>query len=317
MSVTADRLGPWRTRRLSPEKRREAITFYLIVAPWVIGFIIFTLGPMLASLILSFTRWDMLSSPEWVGLQNYARMFGSDADFRQALKVTAVYSVLSVPLRLLAALFLAMLLNEATRAVGLFRTAFYLPSIVASVAAAVLWSWILNPRFGPINGTLSFFGLEGPGWFADPDWALGGLILMSTWGVGGEMLIFLAGLKSIPQHLYEAAEIDGAGSWHKFRSVTIPMLTPTIFFNFVMSLIGAFKAFDSAFVISTARGGTLGGPAKSTLLYMLHLYRHAFRFFNMGYATALAWVLFLITLAFTLLIVRSSALWVYYEGEAR
>lgn len=314
MTVTA-RLRALRPRRMTPRTRREAITFYLCISPWLIGFIVFTAGPMIASLALSFTEWDILTPPEVVGLKNYVTMFTKDPDFWQSLKVTSVYTVFSVPLRLLTALFLAMLLNEATRGVGLFRTIFYLPSIVASVAAAVLWGWIFNPRFGPINGALRLFGIKGPTWFSDPKWALWGLVIMSTWGVGGEMLIFLAGLKGIPRQLYEAAEIDGAGALARFFKITIPMLSPTIFFNLVMSLIGSFQSFDAAYIISTGRGGTLGGPLKSTLFYMLHLYANAFSLFKMGYASALAWVLFLIILGLTLLMIRSSALWVYYAGE--
>ncbi|MFQ6058495.1 MAG: carbohydrate ABC transporter permease [Anaerolineae bacterium] len=313
--AVATRLLTWKPRRMSPEARREAITFYLCISPWLIGFIVFAAGPMIASLVLSFTKWDMLTPPEWIGLKNYIWMLTKDPDFWQSLKVTSVYTVFSVPLRLLTALFLAMLLNEATRGVGPFRTIFYLPSIVASVAAAVLWTWILNPRFGPVNGFLRLFGIKGPTWFSDPHWALWGLVIMSTWGVGGEMLIFLAGLKSIPQHLYEAAEIDGAGAVARFFNITIPMLSPTIFFNFVMSLIGSFQTFDSAYVISTARAGTPGSPMRSTLFYMIHLYRNAFQWQNMGYATALAWVLFLIILVLALLTLRSSAFWVYYAGE--
>lgn len=303
--------------RLTPGARREAFTFYMTVSPWVLGFLVFMLGPMLASLYLSFTRWDMLTPPQPIGLRNYEVMFTRDPDFWQSLRVTSIYTVFSVPLRLLAALSLAMLLNQATRAVGLFRTAFYLPSVVASVAAAILWVWILNPRFGPVNGLLRLVNLPAPSWFTDPSFALWGLILMSTWGVGGEMLIFLAGLKSIPQHLYEAAEIDGAGRVAKFWNVTVPMLSPTILFNFVMSLIGAFRTFDAAFVISTARGGAPGSPLNSTLFYMIHLYRNAFEWLKMGYATALAWVLFVIIFVLTIIALRTSSLWVYYEAERR
>jgi len=281
----------------------------------LIGFIVFVAGPMIASLVLSFTHWDMLSPPEWVSVKNYIYMVTADPDFWQSLKVTTIYTIFSVPLRLLTALFLAILLNEATRGVGIFRTVFYLPSIVASVAAAVLWSWILNPRFGPVNGVLRLFGIKGPSWFSDPRYALWGLVIMSTWGVGGEMLIFLAGLKSIPQQLYEAAQIDGAGRWTRFIRVTLPMLSPTIFFNLVMSMIGSFQTFDSAYIISTARAGTIGSPMNSTLFYMLHLYRNAFGWQKMGYASALAWVLFLIILVLVLLTLRTSTSWVYYEAE--
>jgi multiple sugar transport system permease protein len=297
------------------QARRESITFYLTISPWVIGLLAFTIGPMLYSLYLSFTQWDMLSPPVWVGLQNYIKMFTNDPNFLQSLKVTLTYAVASVPLRLTIALFLAILLNEATKGVGFFRTSFYLPAIMASVAAAVVWQWILNPKFGPINRLIEVFGVEGPAWFNDPKWALWGLILMSSWGVGGEMLIFLAGLKGIPRTLYEVAQIDGAGRVKRFFNITLPMLSSTIFFNLVMSVIGAFQTFDAAFVISTARARDIGSPLKSTLFYALHLYQQGFEFLNMGYATALAWVLFVIILAITLIINRTSGSWVYYAGE--
>ena len=297
--------------------QREAILFWVCVAPWVIGFILFTLGPMLYSLYISFTRWNVLTAPEWVGLQNYVQILTQDSDFVQSLKVTTIYAVFSIPLSLVTALFLAILLNEATKGVSIFRTTFYIPTIVSAVAAAVLWQWIFNPRFGPINGFLRLFGIEGPGWFSDPDWALWGLILMSTWSVGGQMLIFLAGLKGIPKILYEAAEIDGAGRPARFWNITIPMLSPTIFFNLVLAVIGAFQTFDTAYVISTARAGTLGGPLKSTLFYMLYLYDLAFAKQRMGYANALGWILFLIIFVLTMIVLRSSALWVYNESERK
>jgi multiple sugar transport system permease protein len=311
---TAQMRAP-KKKRPSRRSKREAITFYLTVAPWFIGFIAFIMGPMIYSMFISFTKWDMLVDPIWIGIDNYVRMFTKDPDFYRSLKVTSIYTVASVPLRLIVALFLAVLLNEGTKAVGLFRTSFYLPAVVASVAAAILWQWLLNPKFGPINNFIELFGIDGPSWFNDPKWALWGLVLMSGWNVGGEMLIFLAGLKGIPQHLYEAAEIDGAGRVSRFFNITIPMLSSAIFFNFVMSVIGSFQTFDAAFVISTARAGDIGSPLKSTLFYLLHLYQQGFEFLNMGYATALAWVLFVIILVLTLIILRSSALWVYYEAE--
>jgi multiple sugar transport system permease protein len=306
---------PSRKAKATARSRREAFTFYLCVAPWIAGFLAFTVGPMLYSLYISFTQWNMLTPPEWAGLSNYVRMFTNDPNFYQALKVTIVYSITSVPLRLAVALVLALLLNEATKGVSFFRTAFYLPAVVASVAAAVLWRWILNPRFGPVNGFLGLFGLDGPKWFNDPQWAPWGLVIMSAWSVGGEMLIFLAGLKGIPRSLYEAAEIDGAGRVARFANVTMPMLSSTLFFNFVMSVIGSFQTFDQAFVISTARAGDIGSPLKSTLFYLLHLYQQGFEFQNMGYATALAWVLFTIVLTVTVIINKASSLWVYYEAE--
>lgn len=300
---------------MTPAARREAVLFYLTTSPWTFGFLLFTLIPMAISLYLSFTRWNVLTPPQWIGFQNYINMFTNDADFYQSLKVTILYTVTSVPLQIIVALFLAILLNEATRAVGFFRTAFYIPSIVASVASAVLWTWIFNPRFGPMNGLLRALGLGAPQWFNDPSYALIALVIMSTWGVGGQMLIFLAGLKGIPRSLYEAAEVDGAGRLTRFLRITLPMLSPTIFFNLIMSMIGAFQTFDSAFVISTTRGGQIGAPLKSTLFYLLHLYQEGFGFLNMGYASALAWVLFLLILSVTVVINRSSKSWVFYSGD--
>ncbi len=300
---------------MSKAQRREAIIFYLTVSPWIIGFLVFTVIPMALSLYLSFTAWKVLTPPQWIGIQNYVTMFTNDPDFYQSLKVTLLFTVTSVPLQMIVALFLAILLNEATYAVGFFRTAFYIPSIVASVASAVLWTWIFNPRFGPINGLLRTLHLFAPNWFTDASYALPALVIMSTWGVGGQMLIFLAGLKGLPKSLYEAAEVDGAGRMTRFIRITLPMLSPTIFFNLVMSMIGAFQTFDSAFVISTAHSGQIGAPLKSTLFYLLHLYQEGFTFLNMGYASALAWVLFLVILLVTLIINQSSKRWVFYIGE--
>jgi multiple sugar transport system permease protein len=305
----------WGWGRLSPRERQEARTFYLVISPWLIGLILFTAVPLLASLYLSFTEWNAHNPPEWIGLENYQDMI-RDPDFWQSLKVTTVYTIFSVPLRLSVALGLALLLNRATRAVGFFRTSFYLPAVVASVAAALIWRWMFNPRFGPINGFLqSVFGVSGPGWFTDPDWALTAFIIMSIWNVGGEMLIFLAGLKGIPGSLYEAAEVDGANTVQKFFNITIPMLSSTIFFNLVLSVIGSFQTFDSAFVISTAQAGQLGSPAKSTLFYVLNIYREGFTDLNFGYATALAWVLLVILFVITYWINRSSESWVYSEAD--
>jgi multiple sugar transport system permease protein len=292
-------------------KRRESLTFYLVVAPWIIGFLLFTVVPIVYSIYISFTEWTMLSSPNWVGLKNF-RELSNDPDIKHSLWITTKYSLISVPLRMTVALLMALLLNEATKMVGIFRTAFYLPSVVASVAIAVLWQWILNPRFGPFNAFLELFGIQGPNWFSDPKYALWALIIMSAWGVGGEMLIFLAGLKGIPQILYEAAEIDGANRFQRFLRVTLPMLSPTIFFNLVMSVIGSFQTFDSAFVISTARAGIIGSPLKSTLFYMLYLYQSAFTNLRMGYASAMAWLLFIVIVAATYIINRTSKRWVFY-----
>jgi multiple sugar transport system permease protein len=291
--------------------RREALTFYLLISPWLLGLLLFVLGPMIASLFISFTRWDLLSPAKFVGLQNYEKMFTRDPLFWQSLKVTVIYTVVYVPLELVGGLVLALLMNQKLRFRGVFRTIYYLPSVLPGVAFVVLWMWILNPDVGLINTLLSYVGIQGPRWLADPQWALPALLMMSLWGLGRSMVIYLASLQGIPQHLYEAAAIDGAGTWQAFWKITLPMLTPTIFFNLVLSLISTFQTFTSAFV------ATDGGPLDSTLFYVLYLFRQAFQFFNMGYASALAWVLFLIILVLTLLVVRSADRWVYYEGGGR
>jgi multiple sugar transport system permease protein len=288
--------------------RREALTFYLLISPWLLGLLLFVLGPMAASLVISFTRWDLLSPAKFVGLQNYEKMFTRDPLFWQSLKVTAVYTLVYVPVELAGGLVLALLMNQRLRLGSAYRTIYYLPSVLPGVAFVVLWMWLLHPDMGLINSLLSRVGIEGPRWLADPDWALPALLMMSLWGLGRAMVIYLASLQGIPKQLYEAAAIDGAGAWHSFWKITLPMLTPTIFFNLVLSVISTFQTFTSAFV------ATDGGPLDSTLFYVLYLFRQAFQFFNMGYASALAWILFLIILVLTLLIVRSSDRWVYYEG---
>lgn len=291
--------------------RREALTFYLLISPWLLGFLLFVLGPMVASLFISFTRWDLLSPAKFVGLQNYDRIFTRDPLFWQSLKVTAIYTCIYVPIELAGGLVLALLMNQKLRFVSVFRTVYYLPSILPGVAFVVLWMWMLHPDVGLVNTLLSYVGIDGPRWLADPDSALPALLMMSLWGLGRSMVIYLASLQGIPRHLYEAAAIDGANAWHSFWKITLPMLTPTIFFNLVLSVISTFQTFTSAFV------ATNGGPLDSTLFYVLYLFRQAFQYFNMGYASALAWILFLVILALTLLIVRSSDRWVYYEGAKR
>ena len=307
----ASRARAGRARHSHSLARRETLAFYLLISPWLIGLLLFVLGPMAASLVFSFTRWDLLSPARFVGLQNYEKMFTRDPLFWQSLKVTTIYTAVYVPMELAGGLVLALLLNQKLRFLGIFRTVYYLPSVLPGVAFVVLWMWILHPDVGLINTLLSYAGIQGPRWLADPDWALPALLMMSLWGLGRSMVIYLASLQGIPQHLYEAAAIDGAGRWHSFWKITLPMLTPTIFFNLVLSIISTFQTFTSAFV------ATDGGPLDSTLFYVLYLFRQAFQYFNVGYASALAWVLFVIILALTLLIVRSSGRWVYYEGEKR
>lgn len=291
-------------------QRRETVAFYLCISPWLIGFVLFVLGPMVASLGLSLTRWDLLRDPRFVGLENYQRLFTKDPLFWQSLRVTLRYTLLYVPTELIGGLLLALLMNQRIRGIALFRTIYYLPSVLSGVAFVVVWMWLLHPEAGLVNAFLGIFGIPGPRWLTDPDTALYALWMMSIWGLGRTAIIYLAGLKDIPNELYEAAAMDGAGAWRAFRNITLPMLTPTIFFNLVLSVIATFQTFTSAFV------ATNGGPLDSTLFYVLYIYRNAFQLFKMGYAAALAWVLFVIILALTLLIVRSARRWVFYGGEA-
>jgi multiple sugar transport system permease protein len=288
--------------------RREAISFYLSISPWLIGFLAFTLVPMAISLYLGFTRWDLFGSPQWAGMDNYRRMVG-DPLFRQALRVTTIYTLAYVPSEMIGGMALALLVNQKVRGVGVFRTVFYLPSVLAGVAYVVLWMWIFNPQAGLLNTLLGYIGIQGPRWLIDPQWALPALLLMTFWGWGRAMVIFLAGLQGVPPDLYEAAAIDGAGDWSKFWHVTLPMLTPTILFALILSVISTFQTFTSAFI------ATAGGPLDATLFYVLYLYRQAFQFFRMGYAAALAWILFLIVLVLTVILFRSGQFWVYYEGK--
>jgi multiple sugar transport system permease protein len=293
------------------QSRQMAVTGYLFIAPWLLGLIIFTLFPILAVFFLSFTHYGIFDTPTWVGLENYTRILTGDRLFRISLWNTLYYVGISVPLHVAIGFLLALGLNAKLRGETLYRTLFYVPSIVPQVAAVLLFVWLFQPQIGLINFFLDLVGVKGPNWLGRPEWAKPALIIMSMWGVGGGMIIYLAGLQSIPQHLYEAAEIDGANEWHQFWSVTVPMMTPTIFFNLVIGLIGSFQVFTTAYV------ATGGGPLNSTLFYVLYLYRKGFQDFQMGYASALAWILFLLILVLTLLVFRSAASWVYYESGER
>jgi multiple sugar transport system permease protein len=288
--------------------RLQDIEGWFFISPWLLGFLLFGVVPFFASLYLSFTKYELLGMPQWIGLRNYERLFFKDPRFWISLKVTLYYSVLAVPSGLVIAFVLALFLNAPIRARAFFRTMFYLPSVTAGVATAYLWAYLLNPKNGLVNTLLGLIGIEGPGWFFSRQWAIPALVLMSWWGVGGTVVIYLAGLQAVPQHLYEAAEIDGAGALAKLWHVTIPMMSPTIFFTMVMGVIGSFQMFTTAYVV------TNGGPADATLFYILYLFRHAFQNFNMGYASALAWVLFVIVLVITLAQLKLSGRWVYYES---
>jgi multiple sugar transport system permease protein len=288
---------------------RGSAAGYLFLIPWLIGFFGLTLGPALISLYLSFTDFDLLSTPHWVGAANYVRIATSDPKFTAAMHVTFVYVALSVPFKLVFALMVAMILNKGIRGLPLYRAMFYLPSLLgASVAIAVLWRQLFAGD-GLLNQALALFGIHGPSWISNPDTSLYTLVALSVWQFGSPMIIFLAGLRQIPKDVYEAAEIDGASRRQQFFRITLPLLTPVIFFNGVVQTIEAFKAFTPAFIISA---GT-GGPIDSTLFYTLYLYQEAFAYFRMGYASALAWILVVIIAAFTALAFLTSRYWVHYD----
>jgi multiple sugar transport system permease protein len=287
--------------------RREALDGYLFISPWLIGFVLFVAGPMLGSIALAMMRWDLIGPPQWVGLDNIRWLF-TNRLVRLSLWNTAFYTFLSVPLTLAVSLSTALLLNQRLRFQSVFRTAFYLPSVMPAVANAVLWFWILNPEIGLANSLLRLLGLPALQWIYDPEQAKPTFVLMSMWGVGNTMIVFLAGLQSIPASLYEVAEIDGASWWQRFRNITLPMLSPVILFNLIVGIIGSFQVFTNAFLL------TNGGPQNATLFTVLYIYRLGFEQANMGAASALAWLLFLIILVFSLIQLRLSRAWVYYEG---
>jgi len=300
-------------RHVMSLSQREGMWAYILIGPWIVGFLWFTLLPTLASLYFSFTdlTYTVNKWPNFIGVANYINMFIKDARFWHSLQVTITFAIFAIPLGLVLGLLLALLLNAKVPGLSIWRTLYYTPSVVSGVAVAVLWLYLFNPRYGIINWLLSLVKINGPGWLASPDWALPALIIMSLWSVGGGMIIYLAGLQGIPTVFYEAAEIDGANSVQSFFSITLPLITPVLFYNLVTGIIGTFQIFTSVYVM------TAGGPAEATLFYNLYLFNNAFRYNQMGYASALAWVLFLIVLILTLLVFRSSSTWVYYEGELR
>ncbi len=287
-------------------RRREALAAYLFLTPWFLGFVVFLAGPMIASFYLSFTEYKIVAPPVWLGPANYIRM-ASDELFYHSLRVTTTYTLFSIPLGIVVALCIALLLNQKVVLSGVLRTVFYLPSVISGVAVAIVFAWIFNYRFGILNYLLSLVGIQGPNWLGHPRWTLWAFVLMSLWGIGGTVVIFLAALQGVPQALYEAAEIDGAGGWRRFWNITLPMISPAILFVLIMGVIGTLQTFTQAYIM------TGGGPANATLFYILYLYKNAFNWFEMGYASALAWFLFIIILALTLIMLRSSKRWVYYE----
>jgi multiple sugar transport system permease protein len=293
-------------------RRREATLFYSIVGVWFFGFLLWTAGPMLVSLYLSLTAFDGVRTPVFIGLANYLEVF-TEPLFWQSVRVTAAYTFLSVPLGISFSLSVALLLNQKIPGLPIWRTIYYLPAVVSGVAVALLWQWIYQPDFGLINATLyNLFKIKGPLWLFDTRWVLPSLIMMSIWGAGSSMLLYLGALQGIPTHLYEAAELDGAGRVARLLNVTLPMITPVIFFNLILGIIGSFQTFTSAFIMTNK-----GGPNYASYFFVLYIYQTAFEFFRLGKASALAWILFLIISLFTMLAFRSSALWVYYESERK
>jgi multiple sugar transport system permease protein len=298
------------SRGLSKMARKEEWEFLLFVAPWIIGLVLFDFGPIVASFLASLTDWPLLEGPKWAGIANYTAML-RDPLFSTALYNSVYFGVFSVGLGLIVSFLLALLLNQKVAGMSFFRTVFYLPSVVSGIAVAILWIMILHQDFGLINSALSVLGIKGPGWLVQPQWAKPALILMSLWGAGGSMVIYLAGLQSVPAHLYEASEIDGAGPWQKFWNVTIPMMSPVIFYNLIVGFIASLQGFVLVYIM------TNGGPANATLMYGLYIYRNAFQFFKMGYASALAWVLLIVIIVITVLQFRLARYWVFYEGDLK
>ncbi len=294
---------------LRTNQQRETFFGWLFALPAIIGFVVFDIGPMVASVLISFTEWNGVTPPKWVGLSNYEEIMFRDDLFMLSLRITTIFAFVSIPLNLVTGFLLALFLNQKIRGQALMRTLYYLPSIVPLVAVAALWRWIFLKRFGLLDIGLAMMGIQAPDWLGDPQWVLPAFIVMGLWGVGGGMLINLAGLQGIPTDLYDAASIDGANALQRLINVTIPMMTPLILFNLVMGIIGGLQVFVVAFVM------TGGGPSNASLFYMLHLYRNAFEYFRLGYGSSLALILFLYIIVLSALVFRSSTAWVYYEGH--
>jgi multiple sugar transport system permease protein len=299
-----------RNSRLSTSQQ-DNLAAYLFLMPWFVGMVAVTLGPIAASLGLAFTDYSIMSAPNWVGLANFVTMFTGDQRFLGSVRTTLVYVGISVPLVLVWGLVLALVLNQGLKFLPIFRAVFYIPSLLgSSVAVAILWSYIFRKE-GLVNLALRQFGIQGPSYVGDPSWALYTLVVLNLWAFGSGMIIFLAGLRQIPSELYEAAQLDGATAWARFWRITLPLLTPVLFFNGVLGLIGGFQAFTSAYVIS---GGT-GGPADATLLYQVYLYQRGFVNLNMGYACAMAWVLLTVIAVCTGFLFWTSKFWVFYQED--
>jgi multiple sugar transport system permease protein len=297
-----------RRRRLGTH---EAFFAYVFLLPWIIGFLAFVAGPILASLYLSLTTYDIVKPPDFTGLANYVRAFTQDDLFWPSILRTFEYAAIIVPTGVGGALLVAVLLNQGLRFTNFYRTVFFLPHLTPVVASVFIWLWLLHPQYGYVNEMIfRLFHVEGPGWFNSKEWSIPSLILVALWGIigGNMMMIFLAGLQGVPKDLYEVASIDGAGAWSRFWNITLPMISPTLFFNSVLAVIGALQTFTTAFV------STQGGPAYATWFYALHIYATAFQFSEMGYAAALAWIFFVVLVSFTVIQFRASTRWVFYAG---
>jgi multiple sugar transport system permease protein len=299
-----------RRRKMGAMERREAIAFYLFASPWILGFLIWTIGPMVASLYLSFTNYDLFTAPQWVGLHNYVELLTNDGEFRSAMFNTFYFVLIGLPLNLVLALATALLLNEKLRGITLFRALYYIPTLVPAVASGVLWITLFDPQFGILDAVLRVFHLPSIDWLTDPNWIKPAILITLLWGVGGGMIIYLAGLQNIPEHLYESAKIDGAGVVARFRYVTLPLLTPTILFEVIIGLIGFFQIFDQIYVL------TYNQPGESSITFMYYLFQTAFgsESNQMGYASAQAWIFFVIVMLSTLAVFKTSARWVFYEA---
>ncbi len=303
----------WRT--MSQSQRREAITGLFFISPWIIGFLVFYAGPAIVSFFLSFTKWNIVGSPVWIGLDNYVEIFTGDKNFWNSVKVTLRYALLYIPLMTTLSILTALALNSKVKGVGVFRTLFYLPSIAPAIAASLVFMWILQPKYGLLNILLSYVGIEGPNWFKNPQYALWGIVMIAMWRLGASAIIYLAGLQNIPVQLYDAADVDGANGWQKFWNVTLPMLTPILFFQIIVELIGVFQTFTPAYVVSQSQG--YSGPMKELYFYMLYVYNKGWMNMQMGYAAALSWILTIFILVITVLVFRSSPYWVHYEAEKK
>jgi multiple sugar transport system permease protein len=313
--ATATAVVPGKVQARSNKELKRNLEGWLWISPWLIGMVVFVLGPMLVSFYWSFTSYEMVRAAKWIGLRNFTEMF-QDPLMGKALVNTLYYAGVSIPLGLVLGLLLAIIVNQNVRGVSVWRTIYYLPAITSAVAYAKLWNFLLQREFGLINNVLSLVGVTGPNWFS-PKWIIPAFIMLSIWTVGGSMIINLAGLQSIPTELYDAAKVDGAAGYRLLRHITLPMMSPVIFYNLVMGIIGAMQSFTTFFVLTGDLGSGWGIPTETGMVYMIYLYRNAFFSFRMGYGSAMAWVLFIMILILTLLVFKSSSGWVHYSGESR